>query len=588
MVAGKMKTGDGERKVGGLKTMPFILANEVCDRFATAGLMSNMISYLTQQLHMPLVKASNTLTNFAGTASLTPLIGALISDSFAGGFWTITVASVIYQLGMILLTLSAVLPGLHPPPCPMGGAQQQETCPEASTKQLWILYLSLLLTSLGSGGIRPCVVPFGANQFDVAVGHKAARNRSFFNWFYFCMGCASLAALTIAVYIQENVGGGWGFGVPTIAMAISVVVFVLGYRLYRHFEPAGSPLTRLAQVIVAAQRKRKMDRPEDAADLYENKELDASISTTGKLLHTNHLKFFDKAAVITESDKPVSDPPNLWRLCTVHRVEELKSVIRILPIWAAGILLTTASSHQNSFSIQQARSMDRRLSPSSFKIPPASMSIFSNLAMLLTLVVYDRLLTPVLRKHNITYMHRMGVGLLISIGSTAAAAIVEVQRRAVAARHGLLDSPHATVPISVFWLVPQHALHGMAEAFVVVGHLEFMYDQAPESMRSIMTALFWTAIAAGNYLSTFLVSMVHKFSGDRNWIPDRNLNRGRLDCYYWLVTGIQVLNLGYYVVCARYYTFKPIEPVVADKGLADLELEQQGELSNVEKGQPYV
>ncbi|ERM99540.1 hypothetical protein AMTR_s00088p00092690 [Amborella trichopoda] len=106
MVAGKMKTGDGERKVGGLKTMPFILANEVCDRFATAGLMSNMISYLTQQLHMPLVKASNTLTNFAGTASLTPLIGALISDSFAGGFWTITVASVIYQMILAFSILS--------------------------------------------------------------------------------------------------------------------------------------------------------------------------------------------------------------------------------------------------------------------------------------------------------------------------------------------------------------------------------------------------------------------------------------------------------------------------------------------------
>jgi peptide/histidine transporter 3/4 len=73
-------------------------ANEVCDRFAVAGFNGNLISYLTQQLNMPLVSAANTLTIFGGTASFTPLIGALISESFAGHFWTITIASIIYEL----------------------------------------------------------------------------------------------------------------------------------------------------------------------------------------------------------------------------------------------------------------------------------------------------------------------------------------------------------------------------------------------------------------------------------------------------------------------------------------------------------
>lgn len=76
-------------------------ANEVFDRFATAGFNANMITYLTQQLHMPLVEASNTLTNFAGTSSMTPIIGALIADSFAGRFWTITLGSIFYQLVII-------------------------------------------------------------------------------------------------------------------------------------------------------------------------------------------------------------------------------------------------------------------------------------------------------------------------------------------------------------------------------------------------------------------------------------------------------------------------------------------------------
>lgn len=76
----------------------FWKANEFCDRFATTGFHANMITYLTQELHMPLVKASNTLTNFAGTSSFMPLIGGLIADSYAGRFWTITVGSIIYQM----------------------------------------------------------------------------------------------------------------------------------------------------------------------------------------------------------------------------------------------------------------------------------------------------------------------------------------------------------------------------------------------------------------------------------------------------------------------------------------------------------
>jgi len=69
------------------------------------GFSANMVTYLTQQLHMPLTKAATTLTNFGGTASLTPLLGAFLADAYIGRFWTITVGSIIYQI-VILLHLS--------------------------------------------------------------------------------------------------------------------------------------------------------------------------------------------------------------------------------------------------------------------------------------------------------------------------------------------------------------------------------------------------------------------------------------------------------------------------------------------------
>ncbi|OMP11567.1 Proton-dependent oligopeptide transporter family [Corchorus capsularis] len=94
---------NAKRPKGGMITMPFIFSNEVCEKLAVVGFNANMISYLTTQLHMPLTKAANTLTNFGGTASLTPLLGAFIADSYAGRFWTLTVASIIYQIVRFLV-----------------------------------------------------------------------------------------------------------------------------------------------------------------------------------------------------------------------------------------------------------------------------------------------------------------------------------------------------------------------------------------------------------------------------------------------------------------------------------------------------
>ncbi|KAG7658875.1 MFS transporter superfamily [Arabidopsis suecica] len=558
----KQLHGRPNRPKGGLITMPFIFANEICEKLAVVGFHANMISYLTTQLHLPLTKAANTLTNFAGTSSLTPLLGAFIADSFAGRFWTITFASIIYQIGMTLLTISAIIPTLRPPPC-----KGEEVCVVADTAQLSILYVALLLGALGSGGIRPCVVAFGADQFDESDPNQTTKTWNYFNWYYFCMGAAVLLAVTVLVWIQDNVGWGLGLGIPTVAMFLSVIAFVGGFQLYRHLVPAGSPFTRLIQVGVAAFRKRKLRMVSDPSLLYFNDEIDAPISLGGKLTHTKHMSFLDKAAIVTEEDnlKP-GQIPNHWRLSTVHRVEELKSVIRMGPIGASGILLITAYAQQGTFSLQQAKTMNRHLT-NSFQIPAGSMSVFTTVAMLTTIIFYDRVFVKVARKftgleRGITFLHRMGIGFVISIIATLVAGFVEVKRKSVAIEHGLLDKPHTIVPISFLWLIPQYGLHGVAEAFMSIGHLEFFYDQAPESMRSTATALFWMAISIGNYVSTLLVTLVHKFSAKpdgSNWLPDNNLNRGRLEYFYWLITVLQVVNLVYYLWCAKIYTYKPVQ-----------------------------
>uniref|UniRef100_A0A0D3G7K7 Major facilitator superfamily (MFS) profile domain-containing protein n=1 Tax=Oryza barthii TaxID=65489 RepID=A0A0D3G7K7_9ORYZ len=551
-------------KQGGFKTLPFILvqvlhlkcsirvlrvhysvnaANEVCDRFATVGFNANMITYLTQQLHLPLVEASNLLTNFTGTAAFTPVLGAIAADSFAGRFWTIAGGGVLYQIGMLGLVVSALVPALRPAPC--GGAAAAAPCQRADGGQLAMLYLSLLCTALGSGGIRPCVVAFGADQFGLGGRRPGGEQKwSYFNLYFFSMGLAVLLAVTVVVYIQET-----------------------GYPLYVRLKPGGSPFTRLAQVVAAAFRKRRAAVPEDPGMLYQDKELDALISTNGRLLHTNQLTFFDRAAIVTPGDIAGSGEPDLWRLSTVHRVEELKSIVRMLPLWAASITAIAAGSHNFTFAIQQARTMDRHLTPR-FQIPPATMIIFTTLTMLVSLALYDRVFVPVARRYTgrrsgITYFQRMGAGFAVAALGVLAGALVEAKRRAAAAEHGLIDTPGAVVPVSVFWLVPQYALHGVGDALATVGHMEFLYDQSPESMRSSAAALFWVAGSLGNYLGTVLVTVVQSASRGE-WLQD-NINRGRLDYYYWLVTFLLVLNLAYYFVCFHFYTLKSFEVDAGDE-----------------------
>jgi len=249
------------------------------------------------------------------------------------------------------------------------------------------------------------------------------------------------------------------------------------------------------------------------------------------------------------------------------------------PIWASGIILITAYAQQSTFSLQQAKTMDRHLTKS-FQLPAASMSVFTITSMLTTVVFYDRLFVPTARRftgldRGITFLHRMGIGFAISTLATLVAGFVEMKRKHYAMQARTMPG-HGS--LSFVWLVPQYGLHGVAEAFMSIGHLEFFYDQAPESMRSTATALFWTAISLGNYLSTFLVTVVHKVTARKdgsNWLPDDDINKGKLEYFYWLITGLQVLNFVYYLLCAKFYTFKPVQLLVKGDGDGQLKENHQ-------------
>ncbi|KAJ7545609.1 hypothetical protein O6H91_08G003700 [Diphasiastrum complanatum] len=243
--------------------------------------------------------------------------------------------------------------------------------------------MGFFFLAVGSAGIRPCIAPFGAEQFDEQDPKQKKQLESFFSWYYFSLVVSVLITVTALVYVQDNVGSNWGFGVPAVCMLVSLVVFSMGASLYRRKPPMGSPFAQLAHVMVAAIRKRNLELPSDSNMLYELRDKELGIAGGTKLLHTQHFRFLDKAAIITESDSPEETPKvGRWLLCTVHEVEQLKSVLQMLPLFSSGILFFASNAQHGTFWVQQARTLDRNIGHG-FLIPPGSMGFFNNITMVL-------------------------------------------------------------------------------------------------------------------------------------------------------------------------------------------------------------
>ncbi|VFR03360.1 unnamed protein product [Cuscuta campestris] len=543
-----------KKKTGTWKACPFILGNECSERLAYYGMSSNLMIYFQTRLNLSNISASKNLSNWSGTCYVMPLLGAFLADAYLGRYWTIASFSIIYVIGMTLLTMSATVSGISPT------CTAPDKC-TATGRQTTVCFLALYLVALGTGGIKPCVSSYGADQFDDADEEEKKQKSSFFNWFYFSINIGALVASSLIVWIQEDVSWGWGFGVPAVAMAIAVGFFFSGTRLYRYQKPGGSPLTRLCQVVVASFRKHKVKVPSDGSLLHETSGIESNIKGSRKLGHTNGFRFFDKAAVALESDDKKGSVSG-WRLCTVTQVEELKSIIRLLPIWATGIIFSTVYGQMSTQFVTQAEGMNTRVGRApQFKIPEASLSVFDMISVIVWVPIYDKIIVPMARKltgqkTGLTHIQRMGIGLFISILAMVSAAVLEMVRLSVVKRDNLYDTKE--IPISVFWQVPQYFIIGCAEVFTFIGQLEFFYDQAPDSMRSLCSALSLTTTAIGNYLSALLVSIVTDIStrnGKPGWLAD-NLNYGHLDYFFWLLAALSAINLGVFVAVAKMYTYK--------------------------------
>ncbi|XP_074561490.1 protein NRT1/ PTR FAMILY 5.10-like [Curcuma longa] len=501
---------------GGWTAAIFIMGVQIPERMAYYGISANLISYLTGPLRVSTADAAAAINVWNGVGSLLPVLGALVADCYLGRFRTILISSFLYLLGLGMLTLSSVLPIFYSLKYEGASIADQTTCPPSI--RLVLLYISLYLVAIAQAGFKPCVQAFGADQFDQGDPRELISRGIFFNWWYFGICIGIVVAIAFSSYVQDNIGWGLGFGIPCMVMLSSLLMLLLGTRTYRIYLSIEGPMARACDKFLALARK-----------LLQN------------------------LGFITVEDRGL------------HQSEtgdvEATRLLRLFPVWSMCLMYTVVYAQSATLFTKQGRTLDTRIGIK-LHVPPAALQCFIAASIVLCIPIYDRVLVPMARKltklpSGITMLQRIGTGIVISMVSMSVAALVEERRLRIAEEFDLLDKPEATIPMSLWWLLPQYILMGVSEVFALIGMQEFFYDQVPDGLRSLGLALYLGIFGIGSFVSGFMISVIDKTTsrGGESWFAN-NLNHAHLDYFYWLLAGLSAFQLVLYLYFAKDYVYK--------------------------------
>ncbi|KAL8254979.1 hypothetical protein R6Q59_033200 [Mikania micrantha] len=530
---------------GGFRSSGFIYGLVALENMGFISNVLIMFTYFMSDLSFNIPGAANTVTNFMGSTFILSIIGAFVSDTFISRFHTILIFGVVEILAFMIMTIQAHNTSLHPKPC--GG---KDSCMEGGIGVMF--YTSLALLALGSGAVRGALAAFGADQFDTSKPKGLKAQGSYFNWLVLSTTLGACVGVTGFVWVSTNHGWWWGFFLATIGSFMGFSIFLLGKPFYRIHVPKDSPFLSISRVIGLAVKNRNVKLPENNEELHEK----TNKAFAGKkLTRTSQFSWLDKAAVVPNNSKPSELAP--WEICSVTQVEEVKILIRMLPIILSTVVMNTCLAQLQTFSQAQGNTMNRKLGKHDF--PAGSIPVIPLAFMTILLPVYEFLFVPFARKftkhpQGITQLQRVGVGLVLSAISMGIAGIVEVKRRNQ-------SRINRFEPISLFWLSFQYGIFGIADMFSLVGLLEFFYKEAPVGMRSLATSFTWISMSIGYFLSTVLVDVVNAVTkrvspSKKGWINGLDLDSNNLNLFYWFLAVLSLINFMVYLLSASLYRYK--------------------------------
>ena len=199
------------------KGIPYIIVNDVAERFSFYGMRAILVIFMTQYLMtddgaldtMSEEDATSYFHLFVSTAYFLPILGAILADAFWGKYRTIIILSLIYCAGHLSLFLDDTRLGL---------------------------IFGLTLIAIGSGGIKPSIASNVGDQFSQANRHLLSRA---FSWYYFGINIGSSTSSLMTPWLLQNYGPSVAFGVPGIFMLLATVTYWLGRNKFVHVPPAG-------------------------------------------------------------------------------------------------------------------------------------------------------------------------------------------------------------------------------------------------------------------------------------------------------------------------------------------------------------
>ncbi|XP_023368874.1 solute carrier family 15 member 1-like [Otolemur garnettii] len=196
----------------------FIVVNEFCERFSYYGMKAILILYFTNFISWNDNLSTAIYHTFVALCYLTPILGALIADSWLGKFKTIVSLSIVYTIGQIIISISSISDLTD---------HNRDGIPDNLPTHIVLSMMGLALIALGTGGIKPCVSAFGGDQFE--EDQEKQRNR-FFSMFYLAINAGSLLSTIITPMLRVQQCGIYdqeacyplAFGVPAALMAVSL------------------------------------------------------------------------------------------------------------------------------------------------------------------------------------------------------------------------------------------------------------------------------------------------------------------------------------------------------------------------------
>ncbi|KAF7658090.1 hypothetical protein LDENG_00017710 [Lucifuga dentata] len=351
----------------------FIVVNEFCERFSYYGMKAVLTLYFLNYLHWDKNRSTSIYHAFSSLCYFTPILGAIIADSWLGKFKTIIYLSIVYVIGHVIKSVGAI---------PTVGD---------SSVHIALSMLGLILIAFGTGGIKPCVSAFGGDQFDEE--HVSERQK-FFSIFYMSINAGSLLSTVITPVLRGDVKCfgddcyALAFGVPAALMLVALVVFIAGSGLYKKSPPQGNILLEVCNCIGFAIKQR-----------------------WGRSKYDSRKHWLDWA------EKKYSK----------RLIQEIKMVLRVLVLYIPLPMFWALFDQQGSRWTLQATRMNLAFG-NYFILEPDQMQMLNALLILVFVPIFDLIIYPLvgLCRINVTPLRKMSVGMIFAALAFGAAAAVEL------------------------------------------------------------------------------------------------------------------------------------------------------------------